>query len=68
VLSMVETKASEEKPEKEVTEEGGSYWEFDDQFEDFEGTRSLLPIPVRLASTRARICCDSKREMTVRLG
>jgi hypothetical protein len=37
---MVEAKGVEEKPEKEVTEEGGSYWEFDDQFEDFEDRRN----------------------------
>ena len=34
---MVDTKAAEEKPDKETVEEGGSYWEFDDPFEDFEG-------------------------------
>jgi hypothetical protein len=38
---MVDTKEANEKPEKEVTEENGSYWEFDDQFEDFEGALLL---------------------------
>ena len=39
-------KASKGKPEaSEATEDAGSYWEYDDQFEDFDGTQIFLPSP-----------------------
>ncbi len=30
------------KDKQEATEDTGSYWEYDDQFEDFEGVLSLV--------------------------